>query len=402
MKIMLFTDIPPCKNFTAGIVLNKMCDFLLDAGHEVCCFAVKHTDVNAEIPEDKLSRMQFQIVKKPRESFGAGALKGIRSVVGNISVALLSLPQIMRQAGNFAKKNQADLIWSVVQGQTMIKLAEPVARYAKKPYVIQVWDPPEWWLMENCVDRYTTGSVMKAFGKALRHAECCISASWAMADEYCKRFSCEKAIPVILGFSPERVIPNGEKNKNQFVIALSGQLYAIEEFYALMAALNQMQWTYQGKQIVVRLYGIHFNLYASVPSHLELRGWLDQASLLPELADADILYCPYWFGLRYKEPSSLSFPSKLSTYLKTGVPVLMHGPEYASPRRFLEKYNAGYICGSMDPTEIKKILMSIMDEPEENRRAVAQQGYLALTNNLTEEHMRRAFFQSLGLPDERE
>ena len=65
--------------------------------------------------------------------------------------------------------------------------------------------------------------------------------------------------------------------------------------------------------------------------------------MLPELRTADLLYCPYWFDPGFERPCRLSFPSKLSTYLKTGVPVLFHGPEYASPRIFLEQNDAAYI-----------------------------------------------------------
>ena len=83
MKIMLLTDIPPCMNFTAGIVLNKMCDFLLEAGFEVCCFAVKDINVDALIPPDKAEKMKFQIVKKPVEGWGHLKFGPIASYTGN-------------------------------------------------------------------------------------------------------------------------------------------------------------------------------------------------------------------------------------------------------------------------------------------------------------------------------
>ncbi len=400
MKIMLFSDIPPCKNYTAGIVLNILCDFLLDAGHEVCCFTVKDKSIDAVIPADKLERMRFSNVDKPRESWGHTMLKGLGSFVGNNAMALFKLPGIARKAGAFAEENGVDLIWSVVQGQTMIKLTEPVAHHAGVPYVIQVWDPPEWWMHENKFDKFTTRSVMKVFGKALKHAQCCLAASWAMAEEYSKLYGCKRAVPVILGFAPDRVQPKGKKRPGEFVIALSGQIYASEEFGALLRALDRMGWEYNGKTIVVRLYGRYFHLYFSAESHLEVRGWIEQEALLPELADADLLYCPYWFSETFRLPTALSFPSKLSTYLKTATPVLMHGPEYASPRRYIAQRGAGYVCDTMDPEGIQNILTLIMDQPSKNRQAVGEQGYQAFLQTLTTEHMRAAFFDALGLTNE--
>ena len=163
MKIMLLTDIPPCMNFTAGIVLNKMCDFLLNAGHEVCCFAVKDVSVDAVIPSDKLERMKFHIVEKPVEGWGHLRFGPIASYIGNHYTAAFVLPGIARQAGAFAKENQVELIWSVVQGQTMIKLTEPAAHCAGLPFVIQVLDLAVCWLMENIFYRYSTMSVLRWF-----------------------------------------------------------------------------------------------------------------------------------------------------------------------------------------------------------------------------------------------
>lgn len=398
MKIMLFSDITPCKNYTAGIVLNILCDFLIDSGHELCCFTVMDKQLDAKIPEDKLSKMQFENVDKPRENWGHSILKGVASFVGNNFEADFRLPQIAKQASAFAKKHGTELIWSVVQGQTMIKLTEPVANNAGLPYVIQVWDPPEWWMMENKFDRFTTRSVMKAFASALHNSQCCLAASWTMSTEYERLYNC-KAVPVILGFSEDRVKRKGNRKEKQFVIAFSGQIYAAEEFNSLLKAINLMHWEYKGKKIVVRLYGRYFHLNFDSESNLEIRGWMNQDELLPELADADLLYCPYWFSERYILPTSLSFPSKLSTYLKTGRPVLVHAPEYASPRKFLVEHGAGYVCDSINPEIIRDTLISIMEQSEEARSIVGEQGYQAFLQSLTTEHMRRSFLHALNLDD---
>lgn len=396
MKIMLLTDIPPCMNFTAGIVLNKMCDFLLDAGHEVCCFAVKDVSVDAVIPTDKVARMKFQIVKKPIESWGHLKFGPIASYIGNHYTAAFVLPQIARQAGDFAKENHAELIWSVVQGQTMIKLTEPAAHRAGLPYVIQVWDPPEWWLMENKFDRYSTKSVMKSFQKALHHSQCCIAASWAMADYYSREYAC-KSTPVILGFEPGEVQKGKKYKDDSLIIALSGQLYASQEIQALIQALDLMEWQYNGRKIILRFYGRTIQLSLSKPSNIQVMGWLPQNELLSELAQADLLYCPYWFSERFKLPSSLSFPSKLSTYLKTGVPTLVHAPDYASPRKFVEQNDVGYICGTLDPNTVRDVLNYIFGGTEEERKERGVRGYQAFLNYLTTEHMRAAFFEALGI-----
>ena len=401
MKIMLLTDIPPCMNFTAGIVLNKMCDFLLDAGHEVCCFAVKDVSVDAIIPTDKVERMRFQIVKKPVEGWGHLRLGPLASFIGNQYTAAFVLPGIARQAGDFAGENRAELIWSVVQGQTMIKLTEPAARRAGLPYVIQVWDPPEWWLMENRFDRFSTRSVMRSFQRALHHSRCCLAASWAMADYYSRQYDC-RSIPVVLGFEPGEVCEKKRREDDSLVIALSGQLYASQEIQALIQALDLMDWQYNGRKIVLRFYGKAIRLFLFRPSNIQVMGWLPQDELLSELAQTDLLYCPYWFSEQFRLPAALSFPSKLSTYLKTGVPTLVHAPEYASPRQFVEQNDVGYICGTLDPNTIRDVLHYIFGGTEEERRERGARGYRAFLDHLTTGHMRAAFFEGLGIAAEQD
>ncbi len=46
----------------------------------------------------------------------------------------------------FGKDFNADAIWCVVQGQTMIRLANRVKELMNVPLLTEVWDPPTWWL----------------------------------------------------------------------------------------------------------------------------------------------------------------------------------------------------------------------------------------------------------------
>lgn len=395
MNIMLFTDVPPCKNFTWGIVLNIMCDFLIEAGHIVSCFAVKQAAVDAIIPEDKIDKIKIEIVEKPRENWGKiPNFSKCASLIGDSYVRFTKLPSIAKRAADFAKKNNADLIWSSVHGQTLIRLTQSISKRANIPYIMQIGDPPEWMLLENKVDRYTQKAILKEFGNTVRNSKYFIAASWAMADEYKLLYKCPRSIPVILGFSPEKPVPKGNKNTSDFVIALSGQIYASEEFYSLIRALDSIGWAHSGKKIAVRLYGRYFNLYFSGTANVEIRGWMDQEELLSELCDADLLYCPYWFSSVYEKPCRLSFPSKLSTYLKVPVPILFHGPEYASPYIFLKDNNAAYLCTSIETDYISEQIKNIIDDP--NKQDFIDNAYSAFLRYLTLDKMKENFLTAIN------
>lgn len=401
MRIMLYSDIPPCMNYTAGIVLDKLCSFLLDSGHAVCCLSIETNGLMPEIPPDKKERMVFKHIDKPHENYGRrfrGKIGKIASLFGNNYDAYIHLPKIIRSAVNFARVNKAEIIWGVVQGQTMIKTLRPLAKKARLSYVVQIWDPPTWWLRENGFDKFTRRLVINEYEAVIRNSACCITASESMNDEYLKRYKPRRAVPVILGFAPSRVT-SVVKDNNSIVIALSGQIYAKKEFKALISAINLLKWIHDGKRIVLRLYGRNFNVFHEIvfPSsaNIVLCGWLLQDELLSELATADMLYCPYWFDKEFHEEASLSFPSKLSTYFKTGVPVLIHAPDYASPRKFIEKHNAGYVCGSLEKEVIADTLRLIFNDT--NKSLVGEHGFEAFSKYLTTDIMRSNFFSALGI-----
>jgi len=399
MKIMLLGDMPPCKNYTAGIVLNLMCDFLLESGHDVCCFAVKLQSLpyEPEIPIDKLERMKFAYAAMPNENHGHRKPHFLSSFIGNNKAAIFELPPITQKVVDFVKKNKVDLIWSVVQGQTTIKLTNRVAKITEIPYVVQVWDPPNWWLRDNRFDKITMKWVLNEFGRIIRNSSCCIAASWAMAEEYTKRYKCKKSIPVILGLEPSRVLPKGCKKDDQFVIAFAGQTYASAELNAFISSLDLLGWQLGGKKIILRLYGATVQTYFKEGTRIEIRGWVPYEEMIPELAATDLLYCPYWFSSEFEEEARMSFPSKLTTYFKTGVPVLFHGPEYASPRRFIEQNEAAYIAGTLDPRDIAETLRFALNDP--NRFLIGKRGFDAFTRFLSLENMRASFFEALGIKD---
>ena len=64
MRILLISDLPPCSNHTSGLLINCLCDYLLDNGYEISAFIIKTDEVKVEIPPDKLARIDFELVRK--------------------------------------------------------------------------------------------------------------------------------------------------------------------------------------------------------------------------------------------------------------------------------------------------------------------------------------------------
>jgi hypothetical protein len=78
----------------------------------------------------------------------------------------------------------------------------------------------------------------------------------------------------------------------------------------------------------------------------------------------DIAYLPYWLDEKYHYVTQMCFPTKLTTYLAAGVPILYHGPSDGSPARFLAKYPAGIGCHTADSADIIKTIERFVTEKD--------------------------------------
>ncbi len=77
MKVLLLTDIPPTKDFTAGLVLDQLSRFM--PRDSLCCFAVVNPELNLQVSED-LSAIPITFHCKPNENWawlGSGRAAGI-------------------------------------------------------------------------------------------------------------------------------------------------------------------------------------------------------------------------------------------------------------------------------------------------------------------------------------
>ena len=395
MRILHLTDIPPCTNYTAGIVQLHLSRFLLNDRHVIKCFAVVDPSLQPDIPEDIKNSISFKIVSKPREDYGNSKYGKVASLLGNNYNAAFKLPKIVKEIADFIQDDKIDIIWAVVQGQTMIRLLRMLYKKLHIPYVVEVWDPPQWWLNENKFDSFTYRQVMKDFAKVLYDAKCCLAASQNMAIAYKDLYGASTQA-VIPGLDDSLKIPLKRIDTlHNFLIGFAGQMYAKDEFAMLLEALNRLNWTYNGRRIKVVLYGAYFHLNFARGANVILRGWEPQETVLEELSGMDLLYCPYWFSEKYSVIAKLSFPSKLTTYLKTKVPVLIHAPRYASISTFIKDGINGYRVTSLNPDEIKNVLMKIIDNAE--NKNVGQGGYELYLQHLTASRMKNNFYKALEI-----
>ena len=399
MRVMLLGDMPPCRNFTAGLVLEQLLP-CFDT-HALSAAVVVDPSLDPQprdlIPEDRILRLA-----KPRES--RKELLRRPKALANFSARWFELGQakkvreeILPKIVEFGKAFGAEKIWLNLQGQTMVRLARPVADALNVPMCAQIWDPFGWWLRANRIDRRTSKELNREFDRVIRRCDSVAAASWSMADRYREKYGV-KAIPVIPGISDDLIKQpsNLGKTDGDFVIGMAGQLYALAEWHRLLEALSKLKWRVGNRNIRLRVFGKNFDMHTSDRVNCEFMGWRDQSEVVQLLTESDLNYLPYWFDPAFKEEAENSFPSKMSTYCAASKPVLVHAPKYATPTTFVEQHDIGYTVTNPDASELAETIALAVTSPDAQVRK-SQQAAECFSKLLSTSCMRRSFEEFLGL-----
>jgi hypothetical protein len=360
-NVLLLTDIPPSVNYSGGIVLDQLCRFLPKGS--VYCFLVKELGLNPII-SNELNWIKTEMHQKPFEYSGK-VLTGIAgesiSFVYENIVAKYKIRGLVNKATYFGRSIGAEVLWCVLQGQTMIRLALPVARALDIPLLVQVWDPPFWWLRDRNVNRYTFNQVIQEFENILRNCSGCACASWVMSEDY-RKFYGTRAIPFLPSIDLSLVHNPAEKpnNNNYINIGVAGQLYAKREWETLLSLMNDMNWEICGKYVIITFIGRPTDMTVKENSNIILKGWRTQRETIQILSEADLLYCPYWFDKNFEIEAKHSFPSKLITYFAAGRPVVFHGPIYSSPSVFIKNTDTAVLCNTLSKDDLLNCIESLV------------------------------------------
>jgi len=399
MKILFLSPIPPCQQYTGGLVLESLINFLPLENIAIC--DITNPAISPTIPPifDQVPRLFLTI---PREyalvPFKGKWLRYLRfginfvfELIQGLRVKYQLLPEIIK----FVKEEEINAIWIILQGQTMVRLAAAITQKLPIPLFTQVWDPFELWLRAHHIDKLTQARLLKTFDKAISSSTACATASWSMTDDYTKKYHVKNK-PLIASLSSESAFQaaTAPHNREEFIIGIAGQIYASEEWHHLIHALGEVNWKIERRRIKIRVLSDQLLFYTQKPVNIEYLGWHPQHEALKLLRECDLLYLPYWFSESFYRETTLSFPSKLVTYFAAGRPVFCHAPSYASPAKYIQQNNAGFLCTSLDSKYILEKLKQAITDTEEYAK-VTQNGTTCFFRDFTRERMRESFFDIL-------
>ncbi len=71
------------------------------------------------------------------------------------------------------------------------------------------------------------------------------------------------------------------------------------------------------------------------------------------LSSAQIMYCSQRFEPKFAAHARSHVPPELSLFLKSGRPLVFHGPDYAAPVELLKSKNAAAFCHSCELVNVE-------------------------------------------------
>lgn len=297
------------------------------------------------------------------------------------------------RCADIARAEGVDEIWAVLDSPATIELAVPVAKSLGKPLRVTVWDDVEHNIGYFGIDSWTGSRLRSCFAEACRTAVSMAVIGETMQAEYLQRYG-KRGFVVRHGAdaAPSPTVRPNESSELR--IGFAGSVSARSAFDCLLKALDQVDWSIQGRPVTLVLMGGRFDIWSRTPRRIEVLGWRSVEETVRILSGCTISYLPQAFEASWRSFSEWSFPSKLTTYLAAGAPILLHAPEYASLPGYLKQRQFAAVCHRLDVEELVLALTELATD-QKKQDMVQSEAREALRQDFSKRRFLESFFEFL-------
>lgn len=396
-RLLCISCTPPGPQGVGGIILRDLFN-LLPAGTLAGYFPVSNPNVGSLPAELAPMPAVFAQVRHERAATNRLGTPGRAFAALTNQLAFRRHVQgLVREAVGLAQSHAAEAVWAILDAPTSMAMAEPVARALGLPLLALVWDDAEHLADSLGLDRLARAAMAQHKARALQACARCAVIGETMQRRYALHHGTQGVI-LRHGLAPQLLQPLREHDNGEpvFSLGFAGTMNAPCAFQALLAALERCDWQIAGRAIELRLVGPRFDMRSSKPALFRCYGWRSLSETIRILAGCDATYLPQPFAQERRTMAELSFPTKLTTYLATGRPILLHTPDYASLPQYQQQQPLGVQCGSTDPQVIVEWIERLICEPDLYAKAAAD-ARQAYERDFTQQRFRHSFAELLGI-----
>jgi glycosyltransferase involved in cell wall biosynthesis len=273
-------------------------------------------------------------------------------------------PTLHRKISRLTRDFQPEAVLSVTQGYSWLTAAA-FAERSRLPLHLILHDD---WLVSLAKSPCVKNWAEKTFGQCYRAAVSRLCVSSSMEESYSKRYGVGGTV-----LYPSRakdcdvvsapVLRSREKGTG-LVFAYAGTV----NYKGYGDLLRMLAETLEKSESQLVIFGPVTESKAAAfglrRSNITLGGQLPSAQLIERLKnEADVMFLPMSFAPRDRQNMEISFPSKLTDYTLTGLPLLIVGPNYCSAVRWA-KENPG--VAEVVETVESALLQAAVDRLVEN------------------------------------
>lgn len=299
----------------------------------------------------------------------------------------ISAAAAVKVVARFAKEKGIQQIWAVLDSPLTIEVAARLVRLLGLPIYVTVWDDVEHNHHYFSVDGWSRRIVDVAYAGLIRESTSLAVIGESMRDAYFRRYG-KRGVIVRHGLEIARREP--EASVDLLRIGFAGSVTARSAFSTLLDALDGCHWRVAGRPVELVLLGPRFDLWSRGSRRISCLGYRSVVDTVEALGSCDFSYLPQPFEADWRPFAELSFPSKLTTYLAAGVPLLLHAPAYASLQVYNRSAGVALAVDSLDVGMLVAAMERLAGEDglRQQLRAAAAQ---ALANEFSSQHFKASF-----------
>jgi hypothetical protein len=389
-RILLVTWTPPGDRNVGEIILRDLCALLPEGSLRLCevsDFPAKeklYDGIRLDAPDERAWR--------PLRGRAGGLLNHLRVR----TVFARAADRLVTTIAAYAREQRVDRVWITLNSQTLVRIAAPLARATSLPLHALIWDPPTFLARHQGWDSRSERWVASNFDAALRASRRGMVVSDAMRERYSRE--CRLPCSIVRhAFDPALTRMASPLPADDYCkIGFAGTLYDGEQLTCLIRALDLLGWKLGERPVRLRIVGNYYRFnQLSSPAQIELLGWRSTEATRTLLSECSFSYLPIPFGAYFTDFAEEAFPTKLSTYLAAGRPVLVHAPTNASVARFCLTHRFGRVCDRMQPDVLAQQIQALHASLGETAlHAAVEQTFLS---QFSREVMRANFAEFIGV-----
>lgn len=175
------------------------------------------------------------------------------------------------------------------------------------------------------------------------------------------------------GFFMGEVPPPPELRRRLRLVGYAGNIWSPDNFRILLQALDLVNKDRKPEDAIrIEVFSERFQKHFGLTSpYLIYRGLVEPEKITERLRKCDLLYVPMSFLPKKAILARTSLPGKIQSYMKVQVPILAHGPEYATHIGFVQEHQVGLTSTSQNPDVLAAELLRY-EEAYEQRTAASR------------------------------